>query len=107
MLQYLVRMLTTIAHTTCAKLGDLPAIVLVDLSNRYLELVAYTCYHRFYNLPFFFQRMTLRQMKCNFADTYHHSLSNRALVCEHSGQASGYGPAHFPIQAKVTGFSIT
>jgi hypothetical protein len=49
-----VRMLATIAHTTRAELSDLPAVVLIDLSNRYLELIAYTCYHRFYNLPLLF-----------------------------------------------------
>ena len=88
MLQYLVRVLATIAHTACTKLGDLPAVMLIDLSDRYLKLVAYTGYHGFYNLPFVFQRVTLRQMERNFANTYHHKLCNRTLHVHRSGRSA-------------------
>ena len=52
MAQYFVSMLTTIADATDTKLGDLPAIVLIDLGNRNFKLIAHARYDRFDNLPF-------------------------------------------------------
>jgi len=52
--QYFVNMLTTIANATHTKFSDLPAVLFIDLCNRYLELLAYSCHDRFNHLAFLF-----------------------------------------------------
>ena len=68
-------MLATIANAAHAKFCDLPAILFIDLCNRYLKLLAHSCHDRFYYLAFLFQRVASRQVQRNLAHSYYHAAS--------------------------------
>jgi len=68
-------MLATIANAAHAKFRDLPAVLFIDLCNRYLELLAHTRYDRLYYLAFLFQRVAPRQVQRNLAHSYYHAAS--------------------------------
>jgi len=72
MAQNFVRVLAAIADAAHAKFSDLPAILLIDLGNRHLKLIAHPRQHGFDNLPFVFQRMAHGQVQCDLTDADYH-----------------------------------